>query len=50
LIKNTVEKQQYCILYAHVTLKTLHSNNAGLFQIKFGSNMDKPKCWVKNVI
>jgi len=26
------------------TLKT-----AGLFQPKFGSNMDKPKCWVKNV-
>jgi len=32
---------------------TLHSeqitqNNAGLFEPKFGSNMDKPKCWVKN--
>jgi len=24
--------------------------NAGLFQPKFGSNMDKPKCWAKNVI
>jgi len=24
--------------------------NAWLFQPKFGSNMDKPKCWVKNVI
>jgi len=23
-------------------------NNAGLFQPKFGSNMDKSKCWVKN--
>jgi len=22
----------------------------GLFQPKFGSNMNKPKCWVKNVI
>jgi len=21
-----------------------------LFQAKFGSNVDKPKCWVKNVI
>jgi len=21
--------------------------NAGLFEPKFGSNMDKPKCWVK---
>jgi len=28
----------------------IHSKkNAGLFQPKFGSNMDKPKCWVKNV-
>jgi len=27
-----------------------HSKNAGLFQPKFGSNMDKPKCWVKNAI
>jgi len=25
-------------------------NNAGLLEPKFGSNMDKPKCWVKNVI
>jgi len=31
-------------LQAH-TLK-----NAGLFQPKLGSNMDKPKCWVTNVI
>jgi len=23
--------------------------DAGLFQPKFGSNMDKPKCWVKNL-
>jgi len=22
----------------------------GCFQPKFGSNMDKPKCWVKNPI
>jgi len=29
----------------------MHSKkNAGLFQPKFGSNIDKPKCWVKNVI
>jgi len=28
----------------------LHSKNAGLFQPNFGSNMDKPKGWVKNVI
>jgi len=26
----------------------MHSKkNAGLFQPKFGSNVDKPKCWVK---
>jgi len=25
-------------------------NNAGLFEPKFGSNMDKPKFWVKNLI
>jgi len=24
--------------------------NAGLLQPTFGSNMDKPKCWVKNGI
>jgi len=29
----------------------MHSKkNAGLFQPKFGCNIDKPKCWVKNVI
>jgi len=28
----------------------IHSKNAGLIQPKFGSNMDKPKCWVKNII
>jgi len=26
------------------------TKNAGLFQPKFGSNIDQPKCWVKNVI
>jgi len=26
------------------------TKNAGFFQSKFGSNMDKPKCWVKNAI
>jgi len=32
--------------------KLLHTlkKNVGLFQPKFGSNMDKPKCWVKNAI
>jgi len=30
------------------TLCTL--KNVGLFQPKFGLNMDKPKCWVKIVI
>jgi len=32
------------------TLVNSKKENAGLFQPKFGSNMDKPKCWVKNVI
>jgi len=31
--------------HVHYTL-----NNAGWFQPKFGSNMEKPKCWFKNVI
>jgi len=26
------------------------AKNAGLFQPRCGSNMDKPKCWVKNEI
>jgi len=33
----------------HNLIKGMH-NNAGLFQPKFGSNMDKPKCWIKNVV
>jgi len=33
------------VCYTAHTLK-----NAGLFQPKFGSNMDQPKCWVKNAI
>jgi len=36
---------EYSYLFGAYTLK-----NAGLFQSKFGFNMDKPKCWVKNVI
>jgi len=24
--------------------------NAGLFQPKFGSNVDKPKCWVETAL
>jgi len=31
--------------YSQYIIYTL--KNAGLFQLKFGSNMDKPKCWVK---
>jgi len=33
-----------------VQIYPIHSKNAGLFQPKFGSNMDKPKYWVKNVL
>jgi len=29
----------------NITLKKFE-----LFQPKFGSDMDKPKCWVKNVV
>jgi len=29
---------------------THSKKKAGVFQPKFGSNMDKPKCWVKNAI
>jgi len=28
----------------------VHSKKCGLFQPKFGSIMDKPKCWFKKVI
>jgi len=28
----------------------IHSKNPELFQPNLGSNMDKPKCWVKNAI
>jgi len=42
------------MLKDRVTLKTgvmmLKMKNAGLFQPKVVSNMDKPKCWVKNVM
>jgi len=31
------------------TTKQHTLKNAGLFEPKFGSSMDKPKCWVKNV-
>jgi len=34
-----------CQLFSMIPL-----NNAELFQPKFGSNLDKPKCWVRNVI
>jgi len=32
-----------CNFYSNVLYYTLQI--AGLFQPKFGSNMDKPKCW-----
>jgi len=37
-----------CLCVYTVCFYTL--KNAGLFQPKFGSNMDKPKFWVKNLI
>jgi len=37
--------------FVHILPKIgLKQPNAGLFQLKCGSNMDKSKCWVKNVI
>jgi len=41
-------------IHQRILEKRLHGlytrlNNAGLFEPKFGWNMDKPKCWVKNV-
>jgi len=44
----TLNNTLQLIKYLHELYYTL--KNAGLFQPKFGSNMDKPKCWVKNVI
>jgi len=39
-----------CIKFKPVYLCEYTLKNSGLFQPKFRSNMDKPKCWVKNVI
>jgi len=36
-------------MYRTISIK-LTLKNTGLFQPKFGSNMGKPKCWVKNII
>jgi len=36
--------------YSNLKFNIYTLKNAGLFQPKFGSNMDKPKCWVKNLI
>jgi len=36
--------------YESVTKRVDHSKKCSMFQTKFGSNMDKPICWVKNVI
>jgi len=38
-------RDYFRIVLFYYTLK-----NAGLFQLKFGLNMVKPKCWVINVI
>jgi len=37
-------------IYVYIRVYIYTLKNAGMFQPKFGSNMDKPKCWVKNVI
>jgi len=55
LSQRSIGLQSFATLFFHFqhlkSLFTLFSDtlkNAGLFQSKFGSNMDKPKCWVKN--
>jgi len=48
LLKRGV-KVTFSKLFFHM-LDYYSRKNAGLFQPKFGSNMDKPKCGVKNVI
>jgi len=47
-VKNEFEFENDLVFFADYFISPL--KNAGLFQPKFGSNMDKPKCWVKNVI
>jgi len=51
-VNHTIYYYFYLILFMTqlINFKSLHSKNAGLFQPKSGSNMDEPKCWVKNVI
>jgi len=44
----TTHPSYFRFYYQNIIL--IHSKNAGLFHPKFGSNMDKPKRWVKNVI
>jgi len=40
----------YCVKTQDVITAVLYTlKNAGLFQPKFGSNMDKSKCWVENL-
>jgi len=39
----------HCVITNKTIVSKLHSKNAGLLQPNFGSNMDKPICWVKNV-
>jgi len=44
---STVFVISYFVLHRRISF-TL--NNSELFEPKFGENMDKPKCWVENVI
>jgi len=48
---NTVSIYRKCIEWVHIKIRANRFQKSHtLFQPKFGSNMDKPKCWVKNVI
>jgi len=39
----------YTFLFFYSSLN-ISLKNAGLFQPKFGSNMNQPKCWIEDVI
>jgi len=39
--------EPFLVLNRTISSKSAHSKNAGLFQTKVGSNMDKSKLWFK---
>jgi len=51
-VHKTCRRDGYIELLISITptYYTLKKKNAGLFYPNFGSSMDKPKHWVKNII